>query len=78
VQWEDLTWTKVSEELAVALEMQIDAMVADFFVNRCGLSTEVRDIVFIYGLGDGPNRLRELATENPQEYRRIRLILTGH
>jgi hypothetical protein len=78
VQWEDLTWTKVSEELAVALEMQIDAMVADFFVNRCGLSTEARDIVFIYGLGDGPNRLRELATENPQEYRRIRLILTGH
>jgi hypothetical protein len=53
-------------------------MVADFFVNRCGLSTEARDIVFIYGLGDGPNRLRELATENPQEYRRIRLILTGH
>lgn len=78
VKWEALTWTKEAEQLAVTLEMQIDAMVADFFVRRCGMSSDVRDLVFTYGLGEGPDLLRALARDNPQEYKRIRQILIGH
>jgi hypothetical protein len=78
VRWGDLTWTKEIGATAGFMLDQIDVSVVDFFCRAGTLTPADRDVLLIYGIGEGRQRFEQLRTGNREEYLRIRRVLFGN
>ncbi len=71
IRWSDLPWTASALEYADFLRDEIDRLIVEFFYAQGAISASRRDLLLTYGTPSGKLRLRALAKENPDEYRRI-------